>query len=77
MKPIQILVDEQLLRDLDADEEVRKHGRSAVLRRAAAEYLRRVRSRRIAEQYRRAYSEKEQVSEELEGWASEGVWPEE
>jgi metal-responsive CopG/Arc/MetJ family transcriptional regulator len=77
MKPIQILVDEQLLRDLDADEEVCKHGRSAVLRRAAAEYLRRVRSRRIAEQYRRAYSEKEQVSEELEGWASEGVWPEE
>jgi metal-responsive CopG/Arc/MetJ family transcriptional regulator len=77
MKPIQILFDERLLRALDADEEVRKHGRSAVLRRAAAEYLRRARSRRIAEQYRRAYSGKVQVSEELEGWASEGVWPEE
>jgi metal-responsive CopG/Arc/MetJ family transcriptional regulator len=77
MKPIQILFDERLLRALDADEEVRKLGRSAVLRRAAAEYLRRSRSRRIAEQYRQAYSGEAQVSEELEGWASEGVWSEE
>jgi metal-responsive CopG/Arc/MetJ family transcriptional regulator len=77
MKPIQILFDERLLRALDADEEVRKLGRSAVLRRAAAEYLRRSRSRRIAEQYRQAYSGEAQVSEELEGWASEGAWPEE
>ena len=77
MKPIQVLFDEQLLRVLDADEEVRKHGRSAVLRRAAAEYLRRSRARRIAEQYRQAYAGKSQVEEELEGWASEGEWPEE
>jgi metal-responsive CopG/Arc/MetJ family transcriptional regulator len=77
MKPIQILFDERLLRALDGDEEVRKHGRSAVLRRAAADYLRRSRSRRIAEQYRQAYSGGPQVAEELEGWSSEGVWPEE
>jgi len=77
MKPIQVLFDEQLLRALDADEEVRKVGRSAVLRRAAAEYLRRSRSHRIAEQYRRAYSGKAKVPGELEGWSSEGVWPEE
>jgi metal-responsive CopG/Arc/MetJ family transcriptional regulator len=48
MKAIQVLMDEALLRRLDSDEEVQKHGRSAVLRRAAAEYLRRSRSRRIA-----------------------------
>jgi hypothetical protein len=76
MKPIQVLFDERLLRVLDADEEVRKHGRSAVLRRAAAEYLRRSRSRRIAEQYQQAYSGKPGIAEELEGWAAEGVWPE-
>jgi hypothetical protein len=77
MKTIQILFDERLLQALDADEEVRKHGRSAVLRRAAADYLRRSRSRKIAAQYRQAYSGQAQVSEELEGWTAEGVWPEE
>ena len=41
MKPVQVLFDELLLKRLDADEEVRRDGRSAVLRRAAAEYLRR------------------------------------
>ena len=45
MKPIQVLFDEALLRRLDADAEVRKVGRSAVLRRAAAEYLRKRRAR--------------------------------
>ncbi|HVT02846.1 MAG TPA: ribbon-helix-helix protein, CopG family [Thermoanaerobaculia bacterium] len=54
MKPIQILIDEPLLRRLDADEEVRRLGRSEVLRRAADEYLRRRRSRRVTDAYRRA-----------------------
>ncbi len=49
MKPIQILIDERLLQRLDADEEVRRVRRSAVLRRAAAEYLRRSWARRIAQ----------------------------
>jgi hypothetical protein len=35
------------------DAEVRKMGRSVVIRRAAAEYLRRSTARRIAEAYRR------------------------
>lgn len=77
IKPIQVLFDEALLRELDADEEVKKHGRSAVLRRATAEYLRRSRARRIEAQYRRAYSRDALLFEDLEGWASEGVWPEE
>ncbi len=77
MKPIQVLFDERLQQALDADEEVRKKGRSAVLRRAVEDYLRRSRCRRIADQYRRAYSGKAGVSEELTGWASEGIWPEE
>ena len=36
MKAIQVMFDETLLKRLDADAEVRKVGRSAVLRRAAA-----------------------------------------
>lgn len=75
MKPIQVLFDEALLGRLDADEEVRRLGRSAVLRRAAAEYLRRRRSRRIAEQYRRAYAKQSGLGDEFAGWEDEGAWP--
>jgi metal-responsive CopG/Arc/MetJ family transcriptional regulator len=76
MKPIQVLFDEPLLERLDADEEVRALGRSAVLRRAAAEYLRKRRARTTAEAYRRAYAKGRHPGEELRGWSDEGVWPE-
>jgi metal-responsive CopG/Arc/MetJ family transcriptional regulator len=76
MKAIQVLFDEVLLRRLDADEEVRRHGRSAVLRSAAAEYLRRRRSRRIAQAYRRAYAGREGLGQQFQGWEDEGAWPE-
>lgn len=75
MKPVQILMDEPLLRRLDADEGVRRFGRSAVLRRAAADYLRRARAKRIAEAYRRAYGKNNGLGEEFAGWQDEGSWP--
>jgi len=77
MKAIQIMFDEKLLKRLDADEGVREFGRSAILRRAAESYLRRARARRIAEQYRRAYSVRKRPDPDLEGWENEGRWPEE
>jgi metal-responsive CopG/Arc/MetJ family transcriptional regulator len=77
MKPIQVVFDETLLRQLDADEEVRKYGRSAVLRRAAADYLRRAKTRRITAKYRRAYGANPELPEEFEGWPAEGAWPDE
>jgi metal-responsive CopG/Arc/MetJ family transcriptional regulator len=77
MKPIQVMFDESLLRRLDADEEVRQTGRSAVLRRAAAEYLRRRRVKNTADAYQRAYGKKPSPLErDLKGWPDEGVWPE-
>ena len=70
------MFDESLLRRLDADEEVRHSGRSAVLRRAAAEYLRRGRVARNAEAYEKAYGDGRAASDgELTGWADEGAWP--
>ena len=69
-------MDEPLLRRLDSDREVRLEGRSAVLRRAAAEYLRRSSARRIAEAYRRAYGAKPGLGTDFTGWESEGAWPE-
>lgn len=79
MKAIQITIDEELLERLDATEEVRREGRSAVLRRAAAEYLDRRRARVIRERYRKAYGSEgvQGLDDEFEGWEEEGVWPEE
>jgi metal-responsive CopG/Arc/MetJ family transcriptional regulator len=76
MKAVQVLFDEPLLRRLDADEEVRQHGRSAVLRRAAAQYLRERRARATSEAYRRAYARDAGLGEEFRGWEDEGSWPE-
>ena len=75
MKAIQATFDEQLLEELDESEEVKRHGRSAVLRRAAQEYLRRSRRRSIAEQYRKAYAGANSLGTEFEGWEEQGEWP--
>ena len=76
MKPIQVMFDEGLLRRLDADQDVKKLGRSAVLRRAVDEYLKRRRSRQTAEAYRRAYAGRPGLGDEFSGWDTEGTWPE-
>lgn len=76
MKAIQVTLDEALLAKLDADEEVRRDGRSAVLRRAAEEYLRKRRKREIADKYAKAYAgNKPGLGAEFEGWEDEGSWP--
>jgi metal-responsive CopG/Arc/MetJ family transcriptional regulator len=75
MKAIQITLDEELLARLDADEEVQRDGRSAVLRRAADEYLRLRRRRVIADQYAKAYGNNTGLGAEFGGWEDEGEWP--
>jgi metal-responsive CopG/Arc/MetJ family transcriptional regulator len=77
MTAIQITMDEELLRRLDEDDDVQTLGRSAVLRRAVAEYLERRRQQRIATDYRRAYATAPGLGREFEGWEQEGAWPDE
>jgi len=76
MKAIQITFDERLLARLDGDEEVKRDGRSAVLRRAVAQYLEKKRRSAIADAYRRGYG-KHPARAEFAAWADEAVWPEE
>lgn len=77
MKAVQVTLDEKLLAELDADEEVQRVGRSAVLRRAVADYLRRRRRSTIAAEYRRAYGGDRGLGREFEGWEEQGEWPKE
>ena len=78
MRAIQITIDERLLSRLDADPDVKRVGRSAVLRRAIDLYLRARRKRLVGDAYRRAYQRGEPsgTGGELEGWTEEGAWPE-
>ena len=76
MKAIHIIFDEQLLETLDRDEEVRRHGRSAVIRRAVAGYLRKKRRDAIAETYQRGYSE-HPADSDLGSWTDRATWPDE
>jgi len=76
MKAIQITMDERLLAALDADDEVKRDGRSAVMRRAVYDYLRRKRRTAIADAYRQAYGDRKRAAAELADWAGEGAWPE-
>ena len=75
MKAIQITFDEALLARLDRHPTVRERGRSAVLREAAAEYLKRQDAEDIARRYRAGYRDTADLDDELQGWAAEGVWP--
>ena len=68
-------MDEKLLEKLDRDEETKRDGRSAVLRRAADEYLKRRKRQTIAEKYLQAYGKKSGLGREFAGWEDEGAWP--
>ena len=75
MKAIQVNIDEGLLAQLDADAEVKKDGRSAVLRRAVRAYLEQRQAAEIRAQYQRAYGDKSGLGDEYSGWEDQGSWP--
>jgi metal-responsive CopG/Arc/MetJ family transcriptional regulator len=57
-KPIQISMDTDLLRLVDADQETRANGRSAFVRAAIEQYLAAKRRRRIESEIAAAYQDK-------------------
>lgn len=76
MKAIQVTFDEALLDRLNHYPEVQERGRSAILREAVAEYLKRKDAEAITRRYQAGYRDAAKLNDELEGWAGEGVWPE-
>ena len=78
MKPIQIMMDEKLLTELDSDKEVLRIGRSAVFRKMVSEYLDYHHRLTISKMYHQAYEKNaEGLGEEFCGWEDEGQWPKE
>jgi len=77
MKAIQFTLDEELLRRVDSDPEVKAKGRSAFLRNAIDAYLRSRRERSIGDAYRRAYRARPVQQDEFETSGGALAWPDE
>jgi metal-responsive CopG/Arc/MetJ family transcriptional regulator len=76
MKTIQIVLDSELLRATDSAAKRARVNRSALVRKALREHLRRLNVKELEARERRAYQEQPQDVEEVERWAQVAVWPE-
>ena len=75
-KPVQISVDLELLKRIDADPEVREKGRSAFVRSAVTSYLAAKRRRAIDLAIGSAYGKAARALEaEVEGLVDAQAWP--
>ncbi len=75
MKTIRVNFDEAVLERFDSHPAVRERGRSAVLQEAASAYLMGPDTQDVAERYRAGYLSAPAIDDDLEGWASQAVWP--
>lgn len=75
-KPVQISMDPDLLRRIDADPEARREGRSAFVRTAIELYLTAKERREIEVGLRRAYAgQADALLEEIEDLVGDQTWP--
>ena len=75
-KPVQVSIDIELLRRIDADPETRKKGRSAFVRSAVSSYLDAKRRREIDAAIRAAYgSAADDMQAEVAGLMDAQSWP--
>ena len=75
-RPVQISIDAELLRRIDADPEVRERGRSAFVRAAVEAYLRARRRREMDAQIAAAYDGRaDEVLEDVSDLIGEQAWP--
>jgi metal-responsive CopG/Arc/MetJ family transcriptional regulator len=76
MKAIQILMDEPLVKELDAQAKRGKTDRSKLVRVAAARYLQELKRQEMEARHRRGYEKKPQTSDEVTPWLDIQAWPE-
>jgi len=75
METVQIVIDKDLLRAADQAARRTKRNRSALIRDALREHLRRLRAREAEERDREGYARRPQGAKESLTWEPEAVWP--
>ena len=75
MQTIQVVLDEKLLKATDTVAKREKVNRSALIRQALEEHLKRLAIRDLEERDRRGYSAKPQRKQEYRPWEDAAVWP--
>jgi len=77
MQIVQIVLDKKLLQAADQAAKRTKRNRSALVRDALREHLRRLELRASEERDRQGYSRDPQADAEAQSWESEAAWPNE
>ena len=76
MQTIQVVLDEKLLKAADLAAKRQKINRSALIREALKEHLRRRKALLLEERDRRGYALRPQRPQEYESWEEIAAWPE-
>lgn len=76
METIQVVLDAKLLKAADNAAKRERMNRSALIRQALQEHLKRLRIRDLEERDRRGYQAKPQREEEYQPWEDPAAWPE-
>ncbi len=76
METVQIVLDKGLLQAADREARRSKRTRSALVRDALREHLRRLEIRALEERDREGYLRQPQTKDELRLWEAEAVWRE-
>ncbi len=77
METIHVLLDAKLLKSADIAAKRQKLNRSALIRQALQEHLKRLEILELEARDRRGYQTKPQRIEEYRPWEGTAVWPEE
>lgn len=77
METIQVILDTKLLKAADIAAKRQKVNRSAFIRQALQEHLKRLHTLELEERDRRGYQAKPQRIEEYRPWEEAAAWPDE
>jgi metal-responsive CopG/Arc/MetJ family transcriptional regulator len=75
METVQIVLDKKLLRAADQAARRTKQNRSALVRDALREHLRKLAIRDLEERDRAGYSKQRRIRDAASAWEAEAVWP--